>query len=284
MASQPSVGWACGWLVSAVFWSWIEKSSDFPHRFRNEKWNACAHSVRAHLQHFQSQQSYHAHAPSSVAKSSLSQLDMHLSFSSLSHFFLSPLRRTKINKGKLEKQQTVRGAGNMDNVWVQKKYISRQSQSKFRHFTTERLCAVLSEIQWHCMAQQEPKKSFYLHIRDLHCHCLLSTHQSWQTGQMVPSTWTSLRPWLPDSHVCRWTWPTSSMHIHRSPWLCRSGPRGCFCSCFGICTLWNTWMHKHTHTHTHTHTQAESGLRRQRATKEMRILFPYVLNTVMSEN
>ena len=52
---QPSVGWACGWLVSAVFWSWVEKSSDFPDRFWNEKWNARAHSVRTHLQHFQSQ-------------------------------------------------------------------------------------------------------------------------------------------------------------------------------------------------------------------------------------
>ena len=46
MACQLSVGWACRWLVSAVFWSWIEKSSDFPDRFRNEKWNARAHSIR----------------------------------------------------------------------------------------------------------------------------------------------------------------------------------------------------------------------------------------------
>ena len=35
-----------------------------------------AHSVRVHLQHFQSPWSYHAHALSSVAKSSLTQLNM----------------------------------------------------------------------------------------------------------------------------------------------------------------------------------------------------------------
>ena len=53
MARQSSVGRARGWLVSAIFWSWIEKkSSDFPDRFRNEKWNAHAHSVHAHLQQF----------------------------------------------------------------------------------------------------------------------------------------------------------------------------------------------------------------------------------------
>ena len=77
MAHQPNVGRACGWLVSAVFCSWVEKSSDFADRFRNEKWNARAHSVHAHLQHFQSQRSYRAHSLSSVAKSSLRQLDMH---------------------------------------------------------------------------------------------------------------------------------------------------------------------------------------------------------------
>ena len=51
----------------------------FPRSFLKRKWNARAHSVRAHLQHFQSQQSYRAHALSSVAKSSLSQLNMLLS-------------------------------------------------------------------------------------------------------------------------------------------------------------------------------------------------------------
>ena len=42
MAHQLSVGRACGWLVSAVFRSWVEKNSDFPDRFRNEKWNTRA--------------------------------------------------------------------------------------------------------------------------------------------------------------------------------------------------------------------------------------------------
>ena len=78
MARQSSVGWACGWLVSAVFWSWIEKKLWFPSPFWNEKWNARAHSVRTHLQQFQSPWSYRAHALSSVVKSSLTQLDMHL--------------------------------------------------------------------------------------------------------------------------------------------------------------------------------------------------------------
>ena len=34
------VGWALGWLVSAVFWAWIEKNSHFPDLLWNEKWNA----------------------------------------------------------------------------------------------------------------------------------------------------------------------------------------------------------------------------------------------------
>ena len=75
IARQSFFGWAGGWLVSAVFWSGIEKSFDFPDRFRNEKWNVRANSVREH-QHFQSPLSYCAHALSSVAKSSLTQLDL----------------------------------------------------------------------------------------------------------------------------------------------------------------------------------------------------------------
>ena len=82
MARQPDVGRACGWLVSAVLWSWVEKSSDFPDRFRNEKWNPRAHSVRGHLQHFQSHGSYRAHAIVYVVKSSLRQLDMYLKIGS----------------------------------------------------------------------------------------------------------------------------------------------------------------------------------------------------------
>ena len=48
-----------------------------------------AHSVRAHLQHFQSQRSYRAHAPASVAKSLLSQLDMELCHCTKISFFVS---------------------------------------------------------------------------------------------------------------------------------------------------------------------------------------------------
>ena len=59
-------------------WILIEKISYFPDRFQNKKWNAPAHSVRAHLQHFQSPPSYRAHALSSVAKNSLTQLDMEI--------------------------------------------------------------------------------------------------------------------------------------------------------------------------------------------------------------
>ena len=49
-------------LVILIVW--------FPDRFWNEKWNALAHSVRMHLQHFQSPRSYRAHALSPVAKGS----------------------------------------------------------------------------------------------------------------------------------------------------------------------------------------------------------------------
>ena len=76
MARQSCIAGACGWLVSAVFWSWIAKSSYFPDRFRNEKWNARGHSVCAHRQHFQSRRTCCAYAISSVARSSLTQLDM----------------------------------------------------------------------------------------------------------------------------------------------------------------------------------------------------------------
>ena len=56
----------CGW----------KKSSDFLDRFRNENKNGRAHSVGEHLQRFHSARSYRAHALSSVAQRSLSQLDM----------------------------------------------------------------------------------------------------------------------------------------------------------------------------------------------------------------
>ena len=58
MARQSSVGWACGWLVSAAVWSWIEKELWFPRSFSKRKWSARAHSVREHLQHFQSPRSF----------------------------------------------------------------------------------------------------------------------------------------------------------------------------------------------------------------------------------
>ena len=72
MARQPFVGCARGWLVSAVFWSWIEKCSDFPDRYGNEKRNVHAHSIHTHLQHFQSAR---PHALSSVSKISLTHFD-----------------------------------------------------------------------------------------------------------------------------------------------------------------------------------------------------------------
>ena len=37
MARQSSVGWACGWLVSAVFGAWIEKELSFPWPFSKLK-------------------------------------------------------------------------------------------------------------------------------------------------------------------------------------------------------------------------------------------------------
>ena len=37
MARQPNVGRACGWLVSAVFWSWVEKKLWFPWPFSKRK-------------------------------------------------------------------------------------------------------------------------------------------------------------------------------------------------------------------------------------------------------
>ena len=37
MAHQSSVGWACGWLVSAVFWPWIEEKLWFPWPFSKRK-------------------------------------------------------------------------------------------------------------------------------------------------------------------------------------------------------------------------------------------------------
>ena len=37
MARESSVGWACGWLVSAVFWLWIERKLRFPGPFSKPK-------------------------------------------------------------------------------------------------------------------------------------------------------------------------------------------------------------------------------------------------------
>ena len=48
MARQPSVGWACGWLVSAVFWSWVENKLWFSWPFPNRKMKcACTLGSRA---------------------------------------------------------------------------------------------------------------------------------------------------------------------------------------------------------------------------------------------
>ena len=80
MTRQSFVGWAF-WLTRfsrILGMDRKKKSWHFPDLLWNEKWNARAHSVREHLQHFQSPQSYHAHALSSVMKSSLTQRDMTL--------------------------------------------------------------------------------------------------------------------------------------------------------------------------------------------------------------
>ena len=48
MARQPSIGWACGWLVSAVFWSWVEKMLWFAWPFLKRKMKcACTLGSRA---------------------------------------------------------------------------------------------------------------------------------------------------------------------------------------------------------------------------------------------
>ena len=43
MARQSSVGWACGWLVSIVFWLWIEKKLWFPGPFSKRKMKMRVH-------------------------------------------------------------------------------------------------------------------------------------------------------------------------------------------------------------------------------------------------
>ena len=43
MARQSSVGWACGWLVSAVFWLWIEKKLWFSGPFSKRKMKMRVH-------------------------------------------------------------------------------------------------------------------------------------------------------------------------------------------------------------------------------------------------
>ena len=45
MARQSFFGWACAWLVSAVFWSWIEKKLWFPGPFSKRKMK-CAWTLR----------------------------------------------------------------------------------------------------------------------------------------------------------------------------------------------------------------------------------------------
>ena len=76
MARQPNVGRACGWLVSAVFWSWVEKKLWFPWPFSKRKMKcACTLGSRAPAT-FSESLGYRAHALSSVVKSSLRQLDM----------------------------------------------------------------------------------------------------------------------------------------------------------------------------------------------------------------
>ena len=47
MARQPSVGSACGWLVSAVFWSWVENKLWFPWPFSKRKMK-CACTLGLH--------------------------------------------------------------------------------------------------------------------------------------------------------------------------------------------------------------------------------------------
>ena len=74
MARQSSVGSACGWLVSAVFWAWIEKKALLSLTvfvFETKKWNARAHSVRANLQRFQSLRSYRAQTRKSSSRTVL---------------------------------------------------------------------------------------------------------------------------------------------------------------------------------------------------------------------
>ena len=76
MARQPSVGRAFGWLASAVFWSWVENKLRFPWPFSKRKTKcACTLGSRAPATFSESAELSCA-CPSSVTKSSLSQLDM----------------------------------------------------------------------------------------------------------------------------------------------------------------------------------------------------------------
>ena len=76
MVHQSSGDWACGWIVSAVFWALIKEELFFPWPF--SKWKkkcSCTLDLCAPAT-FQSPRSYRVHALSSVAKSSLTQFDM----------------------------------------------------------------------------------------------------------------------------------------------------------------------------------------------------------------
>ena len=76
MARQSSVGWAFGWLVSAVIWSCIEKKLWFPGPFSKQKMK-CACTLRwGAPATFSESTELSCACPNSVVKSSLSQLDM----------------------------------------------------------------------------------------------------------------------------------------------------------------------------------------------------------------
>ena len=77
MARQLLVYWLCGWLVSAIFLAWIEEKLFFPWPFSKQKMKCrCTFRSRA-LATFSSKPRNHCrHVQSSIAKSSLTQLDM----------------------------------------------------------------------------------------------------------------------------------------------------------------------------------------------------------------
>ena len=148
MARQPSIGWAWGWFVSAVFWSWVENKLWFPWPFSKRKMK-CGCTLGSHAPATFSESAKLSCTCPSFSREKFTEPTRYVVFSlSNSLFFvcflrLSDLSHTQEQAGSMPSTQAVAPSPSHNRDGSEKVRTFNKRTHRHKPFDLQRIVSVL---------------------------------------------------------------------------------------------------------------------------------------------